>query len=151
MTLATTATDCAAAMDTAERKPAPSRLTLNATRSPELNAPEISGIFGRNVACRRPSTAACNGVTSATGASTRNTGTAGDRYDTRLITSEMTATVTEADTTRHTTTRVAALATMLRPWCSPEVSASVARRATLPCNPNAATGTTNALTLIASA
>src|SRR5580692_5129610 len=86
MTLVTTATDCAAAMDTAERKPAPSRLILNASRSPEFNAPEISGIVGRKVACTRPIAAALNGVTSATGASTRNAGTVGDSDDIRLIT-----------------------------------------------------------------
>src|ERR1700735_1116919 len=102
LTLATTATDCAAAMDTAERKPALSRLILNESRSPEFNAPEIRGIFGRNVACTRPITAALNGVTSATGASTRNAGTAGDSDDIRLITSETTTTVTAANITRPT-------------------------------------------------
>ena len=150
-TLAPTATDCAAAMDTAERKPATSRLIVNASRSPDLNAPHFRGIFGWNVAWMRPIAASLSGATSATGASTRNAGTTGDREDTRLIISETAATVTEANTIRYTITRVAALATMLRPWCSSEVSASVARLATLPCNPNAAKGTRNPLTPVASA
>src|SRR5580704_14612881 len=139
-TLTPTATDSTAAIDTAERKPATSRLIVNGRISPDLNAPDIRGIFGWNVAWTRPVAASRSGATSTTGASTRNAGTAGDRDDTRLIISETTATVTDTSTIRYTATLVAALATVLRPWCSSEVSASAARRATLSCNPNAAKG-----------
>ena len=99
-TLAPTATDCAAAIDTAERKPTTSRLIVKARRSPDLNAPDIIGIFGWNVAWMKPITASLSGATSATGAKTRNVGTTDERDGIRLIVSERPATVTDTKTTR---------------------------------------------------